>query len=1032
MTEFLQPSLPSHLTFLSGPIAAPHWKIARSVSPHLSNTASEDAEVTDHNKASSRSFSASRTAGNESNGTIRRRLSALKVFEEEIGVPEIGATEMKKEQGGRKPLRPIYSAFKPPAGHGKIDEETRQKASSAMGLRTTKESANFQRSSSALSDFKSSRQADAHIEIRNDADFCRKQMNEEAKHGIRKASRPVFSAHINSPARCEQKNKQAWDKHLKRLRPVTAIHKLDHLQEYYESLKKVAPLETDPKSLEALRDSVRNFQEKFRKSILSGLIGQYQRRLEKKQDMIGKMESAGESMVAELLEIEKKTIDLTEKMEQVDKEHENMLGQVRPLEDKVHSAQKMIDQRGSKGRSEALIKELKDNRLKMNTIKGKMKEVLASRNKTNLQLQKNVEMLAERQVAQRKLKERLTKKIEDEAKLSRVVAQAANWIVNGGDVCLSEDFPKDLAAAVQSCQHNQNVPEEEDHESSPDGRGKREGRKEGDMQQMSEKEGGQDGSTEEDRTLRKEEQDFRGDPSVWIRRRELAMRATSPRWRAALLEETERWEQLYKRSDKERKRHLEDDEPQPLASPKKRIKSPCTKTYREEHSRAAEDWNKSFYKAMKDHCAVDWQKDFSDRLLMKGHRDHRSNWSYQGLPCDSKADEVRLREIRKDRQFPSPEEDIAALRNALAGKWKNMEKIFEDIDADKSGYIDVHEFSKMCERLKLGWSEFQVHRIFRNVSGEDMQVDFVEFYNAFAPPRATTQIKMLFHNKVPFLILESEGAVEEVINALVKVIPPPKAKDFIYKVAVDVHDHMYFILRGQVRLTAIDGSEINVLGPGDCFGEMAVIHSDHGKQGLLRRDSAQALTDCALYTLSKTDVEKIFPRHPRMREKLYKLSAVKESDMRAETRSCAPKYPDCRLSGAVYISGLGSSQVKVEPKKDFGIKLLAHEHVRACVTDEVWPGLVLETTSVNVNEPSGTGRKQGVSGASEPLQPLQRTMRLRPVYEKGLEVNKVYEDAETLPERLDAIATTYSAKFFRLKNLRKEGMSYVENIGKMR
>ena len=44
----------------------------------------------------------------------------------------------------------------------------------------------------------------------------------------------------------------------------------------------------------------------------------------------------------------------------------------------------------------------------------------------------------------------------------------------------------------------------------------------------------------------------------------------------------------------------------------------------------------------------------------------------------------------------------------------------------------------------------------------------------------------------------------------------------------------------------------------------------------------------------------------------------------------------------------------------------------------------------------------------------------------------MYEDAETLPERLDAIATTYSAKFFRLKNLRKEGMSYVENIGKMR
>ena len=41
-------------------------------------------------------------------------------------------------------------------------------------------------------------------------------------------------------------------------------------------------------------------------------------------------------------------------------------------------------------------------------------------------------------------------------------------------------------------------------------------------------------------------------------------------------------------------------------------------------------------------------------------------------------------------------------------------------------------------------------------------------------------------------------------------------------------------------------------------------------------------------------------------------------------------------------------------------------------------------------------------------------------------------DATTYDDTTAAIATTYSAKFFRLKNLRKEGMSYVENIGKMR
>ena len=79
---------------------------------------------------------------------------------------------------------------------------------------------------------------------------------------------------------------------------------------------------------------------------------------------------------------------------------------------------------------------------------------------------------------------------------------------------------------------------------------------------------------------------------------------------------------------------------------------------------------------------------------------------------------------------------------------------------------------------------------------------------------------MLFHNKIPFLILEPDGAVEEVVSALVKVLPPPKAGDFVFKAACDVHEHMYFILEGNVRLTEANGTEIKTVGPGDCFGEM--------------------------------------------------------------------------------------------------------------------------------------------------------------------------------------------------------------------
>lgn len=67
------------------------------------------------------------------------------------------------------------------------------------------------------------------------------------------------------------------------------------------------------------------------------------------------------------------------------------------------------------------------------------------------------------------------------------------------------------------------------------------------------------------------------------------------------------------------------------------------------------------------------------------------------------------------------------------------------------------------------------------------------------------------------------------MSALVKVVPAIKAGEFVYKVACDVQDHMYFILEGQVRLSEANGKEIKLVGPGDCFGEMAVLHSDLGE-----------------------------------------------------------------------------------------------------------------------------------------------------------------------------------------------------------
>jgi hypothetical protein len=54
-----------------------------------------------------------------------------------------------------------------------------------------------------------------------------------------------------------------------------------------------------------------------------------------------------------------------------------------------------------------------------------------------------------------------------------------------------------------------------------------------------------------------------------------------------------------------------------------------------------------------------------------------------------------------------------------------------------------------------------------------------------------------------------------------------------------IQDHMYLILEGRVRILEANGNEVKTVGPGECFGEMAVIHSDLGEKGWLRRESAQ-------------------------------------------------------------------------------------------------------------------------------------------------------------------------------------------------
>jgi hypothetical protein len=63
---------------------------------------------------------------------------------------------------------------------------------------------------------------------------------------------------------------------------------------------------------------------------------------------------------------------------------------------------------------------------------------------------------------------------------------------------------------------------------------------------------------------------------------------------------------------------------------------------------------------------------------------------------------------------------------------------------------------------------------------------------------------------------------------------------------------------------------------------------------------------------------------------------------------------------------------------------------------------------------------------------VERTLRLKPTYQDGLEMKKTFDDEPTPAERIDKIKTTFTSKYFRLKTLRREGESYLANIGGVR
>lgn len=95
-------------------------------------------------------------------------------------------------------------------------------------------------------------------------------------------------------------------------------------------------------------------------------------------------------------------------------------------------------------------------------------------------------------------------------------------------------------------------------------------------------------------------------------------------------------------------------------------------------------------------------------------------------------------------------------------------------------------------------------------------------------------------------------------------------------------DSIYLVKQGRVKLTrtSAEGREVilDILGPGEIFGELAIIGEE------VRTHSATAVDDALVCIISRPDFEELLRRHPDMALRVLKLVGLRrrELEMRLE------------------------------------------------------------------------------------------------------------------------------------------------------
>ena len=329
---------------------------------------------------------------------------------------------------------------------------------------------------------------------------------------------------------------------------------------------------------------------------------------------------------------------------------------------------------------------------------------------------------------------------------------------------------------------------------------------------------------------------------------------------------------------------------------------------------SAANYEKSYFDTLSMQVADRWREEFMERIGLEqsradAGRDTKQIWRELGLPVDEESDIKKLRGIQSDEMQPPMEGLMELFKSRLKAKCKDFPLLFSSMDGDQDGLIDIQGFMVGVSPFGLGFSSFEIARVFGFASDNRGVVSYEDLMILFAPPVPSRPNIERMHRTFPFLLKdESETDVKLLLSRMSRM--SFKAGECVYAVG-RMEDWMWIVESGTVEVTDCKGL-VEMVTRDSAFG-IAQALTRPNSDASFRRDTAHAATDCVLWKLTNVDLDYVISKKDGLKRDFYGLDDFCAASFRASLSATQSFAPISTLSGKANVNERGTNHVSLGP-----------------------------------------------------------------------------------------------------------------------